>query len=1143
MHLEDCLREGGKPPCKRVPISSKERQRKREILTYLSAASISLDESELREPKQLSRDLILTALVQLGPLRLDCDRAFLSLIDGENQYIVAEATKSCSLTKNTGIYLGVTRLDIDWGVCPNTVKVFTDEVGELAIKEGNIVCDRRRYVIKDFHKESHYRDRPYVKDFPYMRCYAEVPVTTAQGHVIGTYCVVDDRLREFDNAHVISILDEISRCIMDHLDLVKIKQSHVRSDELIKGMSIFLGHENMLNGKTRIDQEQNTILHTREENKKGPKANECDKTVSAERPPISKASSDDTDVTLHTNSTSHSVSTPQSQASDPHTPGTELDSDGGMGLLDSVLETNDAAEGPAQTDSASNHKHGSHSTISYEVLEAFGQAAMLIRESMDMDGMAFLDACTTGFRQRSTASPLMTRAEVDVSESSDDADRAGVSLRNCASLACSVKDDHDSTPSAEPHLTVPESLMERMTRKYPRGAIFSADEYGPILDKSSPHSEISQTDSMESERRRSSRIKLDVNLLFDVLPSARYIIFLPLWHFQNEQWFAGAFGWTNSPIHYFDALDLTYLSTFGNSIMAEVCRFEAIASSRSKSDFISSISHELRSPLHGILASADLLREELDSPQQFSMLGMIDSCGSTLLDTVNHVLEFAKINSQVISSTARGNSPPKTPVLTLTDLGDLVQDVVETVYTGKTSKISLQSDPGAFGSLPPHAVAFSGGAQELPVLVTVGIQSNIDWRIKTDVGAWKRIVMNLFGNSLKYTRSGHIQVNLHLVYDEDDGTSPPRRICFSVRDTGIGMSSDYLKYRLFMPFAQENTFSSGTGLGLSIVKQIVKDLGGDIEVRSRLGVGTTIRVYVPLPPTESHSSEHATTFAVDRANSQPGIFEKLRERSIRYIENPIMQQPNLAPEVADALNERVRVTMALLYEVSSRSLRMTTLSGTSTCDNPDFYFYDASLESEKVTIQLQRLTRLPCWNPKIPLIVLCYDYLTSAERQSQLLANVRLLRPPITPKKLATELLEALDQPAIVPQPAKIEFTNNKALPDSLELPSADANARHTISESVIPTVKALDASEKTTSTKSQMSDLLSQKVIRKPSQHLLLVDDNFINLKILTSLVTRLGCTFESAVNGLEAVQRYKASSKRFDLVFMGEFGAEASS
>ena len=83
--------------------------------------------------------------------------------------------------------------------------------------------------------------------------------------------------------------------------------------------------------------------------------------------------------------------------------------------------------------------------------------------------------------------------------------------------------------------------------------------------------------------------------------------------------------------------DLAYFSVFGNSIMAQVMRLELLSRDRAKSDVIASISHELRSPLHGILGSAELLQEQFNDPTLQSMVAMIENCGRTMLDTMDHM--------------------------------------------------------------------------------------------------------------------------------------------------------------------------------------------------------------------------------------------------------------------------------------------------------------------------------------------------------------------------------------------------------------------------------------------------------------------------------------------------------------------------
>jgi Histidine kinase-, DNA gyrase B-, and HSP90-like ATPase len=103
--------------------------------------------------------------------------------------------------------------------------------------------------------------------------------------------------------------------------------------------------------------------------------------------------------------------------------------------------------------------------------------------------------------------------------------------------------------------------------------------------------------------------------------------------------------------------------------------------------------------------------------------------------------------------------------------------------------------------------------------------------------------MNLFGNALKYTADGLITIRLDALDNVDKQNAS---VALSILDTGKGISNDYLENHLFTPFSQEDSFASGTGLGLSIVDQLVRSIGGKVDITSSKGVGTKVIVGVPL---------------------------------------------------------------------------------------------------------------------------------------------------------------------------------------------------------------------------------------------------------------------------------------------------------
>lgn len=141
---------------------------------------------------QVSSDTALTAFAQLALFKLGGTRSFISLIDREYQYIIAEATPSISLessdlrdSDDDALLTGITALDLVWGMCAHTIKVFTATDGRWDVYSRYLKADKESFVIHDMSKVDAYKDRPYVAGWPFMRFYAEVPITSPNGLAIG----------------------------------------------------------------------------------------------------------------------------------------------------------------------------------------------------------------------------------------------------------------------------------------------------------------------------------------------------------------------------------------------------------------------------------------------------------------------------------------------------------------------------------------------------------------------------------------------------------------------------------------------------------------------------------------------------------------------------------------------------------------------------------------------------------------------------------------------------------------------------------------------------------------------------------------------------------------------------------------------
>lgn len=129
---------------------------------------------------------------------------------------------------------------MEWGVCPHTIRLFTSQDLSYTIDTPNITANKTRYIIRDFTKEDCFRDRPYVREWPHMRFYAEVPLFSPAGYVLGSYCVVDDSPREeFGDADV-ALLQEVSDAIALHLENTRSVHYHRRSEDLVRGLTSFV---------------------------------------------------------------------------------------------------------------------------------------------------------------------------------------------------------------------------------------------------------------------------------------------------------------------------------------------------------------------------------------------------------------------------------------------------------------------------------------------------------------------------------------------------------------------------------------------------------------------------------------------------------------------------------------------------------------------------------------------------------------------------------------------------------------------------------------------------------------------------------------------------------------------------------------
>ncbi len=239
----------------------------------------------------------------------------------------------------------------------------------------------------------------------------------------------------------------------------------------------------------------------------------------------------------------------------------------------------------------------------------------------------------------------------------------------------------------------------------------------------------------------------------------------------------------------------------------------AEAANAAKTIFLSSMTHELRTPMNGVLGMASLLQDTSLDLEQRDLVNTIRTSGDTLLTLINDILDFSKIEA---------------------------------------NKLELEQVPFSLAQCIEEALDLvTPKAAEKGLTLAYFIDDAAPTRLQQDVTRVRQILTNLLSNAVKFTEKGHIVVRVGLAELATADTAVPQLVRFSVRDTGIGISPDQLN-RLFGLFSQAEASTArrygGTGLGLAISKRLAEMMGGGLLVESDLGAGSTFTFTIQARP-------------------------------------------------------------------------------------------------------------------------------------------------------------------------------------------------------------------------------------------------------------------------------------------------------
>lgn len=299
-----------------------------------------------------------------------------------------------------------------------------------------------------------------------------------------------------------------------------------------------------------------------------------------------------------------------------------------------------------------------------------------------------------------------------------------------------------------------------------------------------------------------------------ILPNNKKLFFAVVkspWRDANGQ-IAGVIG---------NSIEITELKNTQAAL--QLAKEKAEAANKAKSEFIANMSHDIRTPLTGIIGISEILKKHIDEPEEKEQVQAIHECGAQLLKLLNSVLDV------ISSGNVQEEDIQEMPFSLKESIDRLYRLMLPTI---KAKKILLKT---VFDKKVPEYV--------------------IGDRVKID-----RILLNLIGNAIKFTEKGYVEISVHLRSE----TSKKISIEFKISDTGIGVALEDQE-KLFEPFFRVNPSYQGVydgyGVGLYIVKKFVSLLGGNIRLESTVNKGTTFKIVLPLKVASSHDIETSLSLA------------------------------------------------------------------------------------------------------------------------------------------------------------------------------------------------------------------------------------------------------------------------------------------
>ncbi len=341
----------------------------------------------------------------------------------------------------------------------------------------------------------------------------------------------------------------------------------------------------------------------------------------------------------------------------------------------------------------------------------------------------------------------------------------------------------------------------------------------------------------------------------------------------------------------------------------ESARDSAISAMKAKANFLSTVTHELRTPLYAVTGLTHLLLEESPAEHQKEHLRSLKFSGDYLLNFINDILQLNKIDADKLE-----------PLKVEFKIRKVVSDVIDSLKTNakeNNTEVRLHCDPKIPANLLGDPLKLS------------------------------QIFMNLIGNAIKFTKDGKVDIHCKCLEKKDDTI----RLSVEVKDTGIGISEAQQR-KIFESFEQGsvqiNREYGGTGLGLTIVRSLLGLFNSEIELESELGVGSNFFFEIELGLDPSLEEAKQQEAVAEEEFSFKGLHVLVVEdnKINQVITKKMLAKKEITCDIANNGNEAIEAARSHTYDLILMDIHMPGISG------------------EEATIQIRK------FDDKIPIIAL-----------------------------------------------------------------------------------------------------------------------------------------------------------------------------